>query len=226
MATTIRTADLTAPPGIVLHGMTWDDYEAMLRIIGEHRIFVNYDRGVMEVLVPSHPHEQIADFLGLMVDILSEELDIPCEAGGSTTHRRPDLEKGVEPDRCYWTRAKAAAMVGRRELDLSLDPAPSLVIEVNYTSSSIDRMAIYAALRVDEVWRYRDGLEFLGLDRGAYRPADSSRSFPMLARAEASRFLEMSRAMERVAWMKAFRRYVRDVLAPRPQEGPDGAAPP
>ena len=125
-----------------MRDVSWTDYEAMLRIIGERRISVNYDGGVMEVMVPSHPHEVVADSLGLMVDILSEELDIPCEAGGSTTHRRVDLEKGVEPDRCFWLRDKAAGMTGRRELDLTIDPAPSLAIEVNYTSSSVDRMTI------------------------------------------------------------------------------------
>ncbi len=117
-------------PSIVMRDVNWADYEAMLRIIGERRIFVNYDRGVMEVMVPSHPHEVVADYLGLMVDILSEELEIPCEAGGSTTHRRVDLEKGVEPDRCFWLHDKAAPMPGRRELDLAVDPAPSLAIEV------------------------------------------------------------------------------------------------
>ena len=132
-------------PGIMMRDVNWADYEAMLRIIGERRIFVNYDRGVMEVMVPSHPHEVVADFLGLMVDILSEELEIPCEAGGSTTHRRMDLEKGIEPDRCFWLHDKAASMSGRRELDLAIDPAPSLAIEANYTSSSLDRMGIYAA---------------------------------------------------------------------------------
>src|SRR5262249_11467857 len=151
-------------PSIVMRDVSWSDYEAMLRIIGERRIFVNYDCGVMEVMVPSHPHEVVADYLGLMVDILSEELDIPCEAGGSTTHPSMDLEKGVEPDRCFWLRDKAAAMPGRRKLDLAVDPAPSLAIEVNYTSSSLDRMRIYAALRVNEVWRYDDGLEFHKLE--------------------------------------------------------------
>jgi Uma2 family endonuclease len=191
-------------PGIVMRGVSWADYEAQLRIIGERRIFVNYDRGVMEVMVPSHPHEVVADFLGLMVDILSEELEIPCEAGGSTTHRREDLEKGVEPDRCFWLGDKAASMLGRRDLDLSVDPSPSLVIEVNYTSSSVDRMGIYAALRVDEVWRYDAGLEFHRLEDGAYRRTEISASFPMLTQADAARFLEDSRTMGRVPWMKAF----------------------
>ena len=177
----------------------------------------------MEVMVPSHPHEVVADFLGLMVDILSEELETPCEAGGSTTHRRVDLEKGVEPDRCFWLRDKAAGMTGRRELDLTIDPAPSLAIEVNYTSSSVDRMRIYAALAVDEVWRYGAGLAFHKLENGTYQRTEVSLNFPMLTLAEAARFLDESRTMGRVAWMKAFRRYVRDELAAAPPEPGNGA---
>jgi Uma2 family endonuclease len=210
-------------PSIVMRDVSWSDYEAMLRIIGERRIFVNYNRGVMEVMVPSHPHEVVADFLGLMVDILSEELEIACEAGGSTTHRRVDLGKGVEPDRCFWLRDKAAAMLGRRELDLAIDPAPSLAIEVNDTSSSLDRMAIHAALGVDEVWRYDNGLEFHRLENGAYQRTEISVSFPKLSLAEAARFLEESRTMGRVPWMKAFRRYVRDELVAPPPEPRNGA---
>lgn len=210
-------------PSIVLRDVSWSDYEAMLRIIGERRIFVNYDRGVMEVMAPSHPHEVVVDYLGLMVDILSEELDIPCEAGGSTTHRREDLQKGVEPDRCYWLSDKAASILGRRALDLAVDPAPSLAIEVNYTSSSVDRMTIYAALRVDEVWRYDDGLEFHKLEDGAYHRTEVSVNVPMLTTADAARFLEDSLTMGRVAWMRAFRRHVRDDLA-APPTGPRNGA--
>jgi Uma2 family endonuclease len=214
-------------PSIVMRDVSWADYEAMLRIIGERRIFVNYDCGVMEMMVPSHPHEVVADFLGLMVDILSEDLEIPCEAGGSTTHRRVDLEKGVEPDRCFWLGDKAASMLGRRELDLTIDPAPSLVIEVNYTSSSVDRMRIYAALGVEEVWRWYDAcLEFYKLENGEYTRTEIGTNFPMLTVAEAVRFLDDSRTMGRVPWMKAFRRYVRDELTAPPHEPQNGAEQP
>ena len=80
--------------------------------------------------------------------------------GGSTTHQREDLEKGVEPDQCSWLEPRPGQRLGYRTLDLSIYPAPSLVIEVNYTHRSISRMAIYASLGVDEVWRYDDGLSF------------------------------------------------------------------
>jgi Uma2 family endonuclease len=195
----------------------------MLRIIGERRIFVNYDCGVMEVMVPSYIHEDIRDFLRVMVDILCEELGIPMKAGGTTTHRREDLEKGVEPDECYWLYAKAAAMVGRRTLDLTIDPAPTLVIEVNYTSSSVSRMAIYAALQVEEIWRFDECLMFLTLrDDGTYAPIDASRQFPQLTVAEAARQLDVFRAMGRLEWMRAFRRHVREHMVPRPQERANG----
>jgi Uma2 family endonuclease len=134
-----------------------------------------------------------------------------------------DLQKGVEPDRCFWLRDKAAAMPGRRKLDLAIDPAPSLAIEVNYTSSSLDRMKIYAALGVDEVWRYDDGLEFHRLEEGDYRRTEISANFPMLTVAEAARFLDDSVTMGRVAWMKTFRRYFREDLA-APSPGPRNSA--
>jgi Uma2 family endonuclease len=198
---------------VVIDGATWADYEAMLHIIGERRIFVNYDQGVMEVMVPSHIHEDLKDCLRLMVDILGEEAEIPMHNGGSTTHRREDLEKGVEPDECYWLREKAAAMIGVLDLDLSINPAPSLVIEVNYTHSSVSRMAIYATLGVDEIWRYDDGLIFFTLrEDGTYEPINWSRQVPYLSIAEAMRQVDAYRSMGRTAWMRAFRRYAREEL--------------
>jgi Uma2 family endonuclease len=216
------TSGVHEAASVLIEGASWSDYEAMLRIIGERHIFVNYDQGIMEVMVPTYSHERICEFLALMVDILAEELDLPCEAGGSTTHRRADLEKGVEPDKCYWLHAKGVAMLGRRDLDLAIDPAPSLVIEANYTSSSVDRMAIYAALGVDEVWRFHRGLKFLRLEGGVYQPMDRSLNLPMLTLAEAERLLEKSQNIGRVPWMKAFRQYVRENFVPGAQERGDG----
>ena len=223
-------ATITDPPtgaavttGLVLSGVPWADYEAMLRIIGERRIFVNYDRGVMEVMVPSYIHEDIRDCLRVMVDILCEELGIPVKAGGTTTHRREDLEKGVGPDECYWLHDKAVAMVGRRELDLSVDPAPTLVIEVNYTSSSVSRMAIYAVLGADEVWRDDQCLMFLALgEAGSYELIEQSRQFPQLTVAEANRQLDAFRSIGRLEWMRRFAVTSATIGPPQPWECADG----
>jgi len=110
-------------------------------------------------------------------------------------------------------------MVGRRALDLTVDPAPTLVIEVNYTRSSVSRMAIYAALGVEEIWRFDERVMFLMLRAdGTYAPTDASPQLPRLTVAEANRQLDAFRSMGRPEWMRAFRRHVRENLAPPPQE--------
>src|SRR6185437_9643079 len=99
--TTLATPRPAAGPstsGVVFHDATWDDYEAMLHIVGNRPIRVTYDRGTMEVFMPSFEHGRETYLLGRMVDALTEEWDIPVEGGGTTTHKRPDLEKGAEPD--------------------------------------------------------------------------------------------------------------------------------
>ena len=72
---------LPATSGVVFHDVTWADYEAQLRIVGERPIRVTYDQGTMEVFMPSFGHEDDAYRLGRMVDTLTEELDIAGEGG-------------------------------------------------------------------------------------------------------------------------------------------------
>ena len=78
--------------------------------------------------------------------MLAAELDVPFEPLGMTTWRKPDAEKGLEPDQSYYIQNEA--VVRKREvLDLEIDPPPDLAIEVDITSSSLDRMGIYGELR-------------------------------------------------------------------------------
>jgi len=65
--------------GVLFHDVTWNDYEAMLRIVGERPIRVTYNQGTMEVFMPSLGHEGDAYLLGRMVDTLTEELAIAKE---------------------------------------------------------------------------------------------------------------------------------------------------
>ena len=79
---------------------------------------------------------------------MNEELDMAVKAGRTTTHKREDLDRGAEPDQCYWLGENARRMAGKRRLDLALDPPPDLAIEVDITRSSLDRLPIFAALGV------------------------------------------------------------------------------
>src|SRR3954470_3871406 len=81
----------------VFDGVSWDDYEAMLRIVGDRPIRVTYDRGRMEIMSPLWAHGSPSYLLGRMIDILAEELDLTYEPADPVTFRRHDLEKGAEP---------------------------------------------------------------------------------------------------------------------------------
>jgi Uma2 family endonuclease len=208
--------DLPAP-GVVFYGVTWNDYEAMLRIVGERSIRVTYNQGTMEVFMLSLGHQSDAYLLGRIVDTLTEGLEVPVVGGDTTTHKRKDLGKGAEPDKCYWLRERAARMLGKRKLDLNVDPHPDLMVEVDFAHSSLDRLQIFAALGIPEVWRCKGRkLEFLHLQKtGTYRARATSRNFPGLPATVAARFLQQGRTTDTTAWIRSFRNYVREHLLPQ-----------
>src|SRR5205814_2592043 len=123
---------------------------------------------------------------------LTEELGREVLSGGATTLRRRLEKRGLEPDECFWIQNEAAVR-GVRRLNLRVHPPPDLAIEVDVTNSSLDRMGIYAALGVPEVWRLDEpSLTFhvLGPD-GRYALVTHSRSFPQVTPADLMRFLTL-----------------------------------
>src|SRR3954454_19090485 len=154
MATIVEPRPRTSEPEprIVLRGVGWEGYERMLELVGDRPIRLTYDRGDLELMVPSHDHERYKSLLGRLIETLTLELDLPCDAAGSTTWRKQLEDRGLEPDECYYL-ANAERVSGRK-IDLEVDPPPDLAIEVEISRSALDRMGIYAALGVPEVWRF------------------------------------------------------------------------
>src|SRR5262245_15702754 len=150
---------------LILDDVTWEAYTRLLRTIeGRRHLRLTYDRGTLEIMTFSYEHENGGDFLGRMVVTLTEELNLPIRGGGSTTFRRRKKKKGLEPDNCYWI-AHEADVRNLKVINLRKDPPPDLAIEVDVTRSSMNRMRIYAALNVPEVWRLdTDGLAFFVLN--------------------------------------------------------------
>ncbi len=207
-------------PGVVLEGVPWADYESRLRIIGERHIRANYDSGRMELISPTGLRwpAVLSCLLDGMVYVLVGELDIQVEGADPVTLKRPDLRKGIEPDKLYFFGANAAKVRGNRELDLTVDPPPELIVEFQVTHGEIPRLPIFAVLGIPEVWRIDDDekVQFLHLQPdGTYQPRDHSRAFPVLSVAEAARFLEQGRGSDETAWIKTFRAFVREAIVPR-----------
>src|SRR5436309_9933478 len=134
-------------------------------------------------------HESYAHIIGRFVVVLTEELGLPIKAGGSTTFRRRKRRRGLEADESYWI-VNEPLVRGKDRIDLRIDPPPDLALEVDVTHSSLDRLAIYAALRVPEVWR-REGetlVCYLLGEGGHYTVSSTSRAFPGLSPADLMNF--------------------------------------
>jgi len=199
----------------VLHGIRWETYERLLEELEDRRLRLTYDSGTLEIMSPSRPHERVKHVIRRMIDAMTEELDVPIQGGGSTTWRRRDLEKGLEPDECYWVQSEAA-VYGRMELDLRVDPPPDLAIEVDVYSPSLNRLKIYGALGVPEVWRWKDGhieIHLRQLD-GSYTLGDESACFPWLPMDGFRTWVDRGLAERETPWIRAFRAWVRDSLRP------------
>jgi Uma2 family endonuclease len=200
---------------ILLHGVRWSTYVALLEDMGNRHIRLTYDNGSLEIMTLSGRHERSKTLIGRMIEAMTEELNIPLRSGGSTTFKNELLQKGLEPDECYWV-ANEPAVHGRLDLDVELDPPPDIAVEVEISTSVLDRLGIYAALGVSEIWR-SDGHGILVMQLqgdGTYRAVTHSPSFPWLSLAELSRFLRESAAMGETTWIRAFRAWVRAELAP------------
>jgi Uma2 family endonuclease len=210
-----QVSSVQPPPAgqsLLLSGVDWEMYTRLLRIFAERPgIRLTYDRGVLEIMSPSLEHDDDGQFLADLVFVLTEELGLPLKRGGSTTLRRRLRRRGIEADACFWI-VNAPRMAGRRRLNLRTDPPPDLAIEVDVTRSSLDRLSIYAALAVPEVWRLDgDTLTFhvLGANR-KYTAAAASLSFPLVAPADLLGFLQQARqAGDENAVIRQFRDWVR-----------------
>ena len=220
-------AILSVPPSssvetgqcVILSGVSWATYEQLLADFQDrHVAHFAYDQGVLEIMVLSAEHEVIKHTIALLVDILAEELNINVYGFGSTTFRREDLKRGFEPDACFYVQ-QSARVRGKRTLDLTVDPPPDLVIEVDITSPSLNRMSIYAALGIPEVWRY-DGarVRIARLKGKAYALAEESVVLPGVSSEQLSQWVEESHSLERTVWLQRVRGWVRTQRGKRQQK--------
>ncbi|HEY9813871.1 MAG TPA: Uma2 family endonuclease, partial [Candidatus Sericytochromatia bacterium] len=138
--------------------------------------------------------------------------EIEIKSAGSTTLKLKIENRGIEPDNCYYIQNEIAVR-DRQELDLETDPPPDLAIEIDITSSSINKFGIYSALGVPELWRYNGRLlKFYQLAEGQYIECEFSIAFPIVSVTEMSRFIEQSKTTGEIALLKSFRAWVRNKI--------------
>jgi Uma2 family endonuclease len=207
------TGTLLAPPDEIIHlsGISWSTYETLLEELSDRRLRLTYNRGNLEIMAPYPEHELNKRVLGRFIETIAEELDISIYPLGSTTFKQPKLS-GAEPDECFYIQ-NIAAVQGKKRLDLAEDPAPDLVLEIGVTSSSKNRLQVYADLGVAEVWIYNgESLTIQQLQNGNYIASQTSQFFANLSIPEIAKWLQRSTTMDYLALVKAFRGWVRSQI--------------
>jgi Uma2 family endonuclease len=159
---------------------------------------------------PSKVHEHVKRLIGRMIEAFTEELNIDIESASSTTFKREDLERGFEPDECYYI-AHVTAVRGKDDIDVTQDPPPDLIIEVDISRSSLNKFGIYRALGIPEVWRF-DGetLRLYVLHGEDYSEMQHSTVLPQFPVATLRSCLQQRATVGETQLIRQFRTWVRE----------------
>lgn len=202
---------IQSPDRVLLQNISWQTYQSLVKDFEQQPAMrLTYDQGILEIRMPLDPHESYKKLLGRLVEALTEELGVEVRSLGSRTCDREDLAQGLEPDQCYYIQNEPLVW-DKEQIDLAVDPPPDLAIEVDISSSSINRLSIYADLGVPEIWRY-DGqsLMMYRLENQQYQSCSHSAAFPLLAAADVERFLGLKKTTKENALISLFREWVGD----------------
>ena len=152
---------------VVLHNVSWEDYERVLEIRGDHSApRIHYLEGELEIMSASRDHEKIKSLIGRLLEAWCLDRGIELMPYGGWTLKEERESRGAEADECY--------IFGREWRD-----RPQLAIEVEWTHGGINKLAIYERLGVEEVWFWRKGIieVYIFVD-GKFTRAPRSRLLP------------------------------------------------
>lgn len=175
---------------VIFHDVSWEEYEHLLDQVGDAGgLRISYQDGTLQVMSPSSEHESYARFFDKLAAITSLRLRINIRSFGSSTMKKQQRRKGLEPDACFYVQS--AGLIGNRmQLDFATDPPPDIAVEIDIHHGSISKFPIYAALGIPEIW-YFDGqqLTIHQLAQDAYVVAETSRALPLLTSHVLTEFL-------------------------------------
>jgi Uma2 family endonuclease len=205
----------TTPIGekrVTLNNISWESYEKILAALGEGRSArLAYYKGVLEIMTPLEAHENSNDLIGDFIKTLVDELGLNIKSMGSTTLNRPDLATGAEPDKGYYIQNES--LVRGKTVDLTTDPPPDLVLEVDITNTDINKNLLYADMGVPELWRFNGQvLQIYQLQNGQYQEVETSPTFPNVPKERLYQFLNECAQLGETPAKRILRQWIRDNL--------------
>ncbi len=157
--------------------------------------------------MPSEGHEELNRIVALLVALILREWDIEARDLGSMTHQEAAMEKGFEPDTCFYTDEETNGEIVSR---------PLLAIEMEVTNPALNKLPIYASFGMPEVWRISlrsdgtIGARFYLLQGDTYSEQETSTILAPLTPSILTTFLTARLMTQRLgAWIKSVQEWAR-----------------
>ena len=199
---------------ILLQNVSWQLLETLGAELGETRSTrITYYKGQLEIMTPRWKHEVCHRLIDRCIQTILEELELDLWLGGATMLQRSHMSVAKEPDSCYYIQNEKVIR-GKNELDLTRDPSPDLVLDVDITNSSnINQLILYADLDIPEVWRYGQlKLRYYQLKHGAYVECEKSPLFDFLSPKNVEEYLQNCETKGLTFAIRELRKWVNTVL--------------
>jgi Uma2 family endonuclease len=171
-------ADEPKEQRMLLHSISWKEYVILRELLDGPSLRMTYVQGALEIMSPSPEHELWKKNIARLVELFAHVKGIDLYGYGSTTFKKEAQQRGAEPDECY--------LVGKKLHDF-----PEIVLEVIHSSPLLNKLEVYAAMGVREVWVFKDGaftLVAFDPETGAFRHAERSALVPSLDFAVVARY--------------------------------------
>jgi Uma2 family endonuclease len=213
-------SSVTSEQRVVLDKISWQKFENLLAELGPERATrFAYDRGRMEMMNPPDEHERYRKLIESLLLVLADETYLKVVGFDSALLQQPELQCAIEPNACFYI-SHAPQMADKSNLDLSRDPVPDLVLDIAFTTSTLDKLPIYAALGIPEVWCYTSNnngkpvreqqLVIYQLQNQQYYSSETSLAFTFLPAARVLEFIEQSDSLGLVQSLQLLRAWTQE----------------
>jgi Uma2 family endonuclease len=133
--------ELEAERRVLLSGVPWSTYLVLRDTVESRGVRMTYLKGWLEIVTNGRTHEEGKTQIARLLELFCLERDIALYGHGSTTFRREEKERGLEPDECY------SLEKGRER--------PQIALEVVVSNPLLNKLEVYSGLGIREVWVFK-----------------------------------------------------------------------
>ena len=213
--TTTVPAVVEAEARVLLTNISWETYEQISNALVDYSgARLNYYQGSLEIMTTSYPHEMYASVLGDLLKAMANEMEIDFVSARTTTFKLSPKESGFEGDDTFYFSYLDELRQPGKKIDLQFDPAPELVIEVDISNPSLDKLSLFADMKIKEFWRWHDNeLTIYQLIDGAYEICPTSHFIPNAWASELSELVYEQQVVPAYVWRKKVHAYAQECVA-------------